>query len=165
MDEKIPLKVLDDILKFLFKSDDHKALKKEVKNFIESNNFIFRSKSNSTLDEIAGNTFDRRDSLILFNQRTDEAILYLSKNNFVRLNGEELSLTYDGIMQYSKGYISTYNYEKSIQNRLDAFDEFQRSSSKRMLWVNVFIAIGTLVAAVYYILEMIPIPIAFVNKN
>ncbi|EMY3555005.1 hypothetical protein ABF190_002359, partial [Flavobacterium psychrophilum] len=121
MSEIIPLKVLDDILKFLFKSDDHKALKIEVKNFVELNNFIFKQKSNITLEEISKAEFNKRDSLILFNQRTEEAIFYLSKNNFIRLNGNELSLTYDGLIQYSKSFVATYNSEQYNKNRLNAF--------------------------------------------
>lgn len=139
MNEKTPLKVLDDILKFLFKSDNHKALKTEVKKFVELNNFVFRPKSNTTLEEIAKTEFNKRDSLILFNQRTEEAIFYLSKNNFIRLNGEELSLTYDGIIQYSKGYVKEHNF----QNHKSILDVY-----------NVYISIGLTVVGLivgYYI--------------
>ncbi|SNB03186.1 hypothetical protein [Flavobacterium psychrophilum] len=130
MSEIIPLKVLDDILKFLFKSDDHKALKIEVKNFVELNNFIFKQKSNITLEEISKAEFNKRDSLILFNQRTEEAIFYLSKNNFIRLNGNELSLTYDGLIQYSKSFVATYNSEQYNKNRLNAFETLSRKVCK-----------------------------------
>lgn len=155
MDETVALKVLDDVLKFLFKSNNHRALKIEVKNFVELNNFVFKYKGNATLDEIGENTFGKRESLILFNQRTEEAIFYLSKNNFIRLNGEELSLTYDGIIQYSKGYVTTYTEQLYVQNRLESFDTFQRNFSRRMLWINGAIALGTIVAMIYYIFEMI----------
>jgi hypothetical protein len=139
MDEIVPLKVLDDVLKFLFKSDDHKALKIEVKKFVELNNFVFRQKSNTTLEEIAKTEFNKRDSLILFNKRTEEAIFYLSKNNFIRLNGEELSLTYDGVIQYSKGYVKEHNFQKH-KSILDVY--------------NVYISIGLTVVGLivgYYI--------------
>ena len=84
----------------------------------------------------------------------DEGYLFTSDNYM-------LKITYKGIIKYSEGFVTTYTEQLSVKNRLNAFDKFQRDFSNRMLWINGAIALGTLVAMVYYFLEMISTPYCF----
>ena len=112
--------------------------------------------SNGTLDDLFNDAYSipsqKNKNLIKIN----ELLIYLDSNNLIRLiEHNHLRITYQGIIQHSKGYLFTYNSEQETQNRLDAFDNFQRTSTKQMLRVTWLIALGTLVAMIYYILEII----------
>lgn len=169
MNEKYPLKVLDDILLFLFESDNHKSFKIEVKDFVEKRNFIFNKNTSIVLDKIADNIFGKERSLKLFNQRTDEAIFYLCKNNFMSLNGEELSLTYEGIIQHHKGFVNTLDLKMINDRRLQNVEDENlkigtdmvritqemSKTNKSIRKLTLWIVLGALVAMIYQAVELL----------
>ena len=122
----------------------------------------FTNMDNSSLDALFNDAYSvpsqKTKNLIKIN----ELLLYLDSNNLIHLiDNNHLRITYQGIIQHSKGYLFTYKSEEKTKNRLDTFDKFQRSSARRMLWINGAIALGTAVAMVYYLLEMISTPYCF----
>ena len=84
----------------------------------------------------------------------DEGYLFTSDNYSLRV-------TYKGIIKYSEGFVKEYEKQTSDKTRLLNVENFQRKMSRWMLFVNGAIAVGTIVAMVYYILEMISTPYCF----
>ncbi|NHM03662.1 hypothetical protein [Flavobacterium celericrescens] len=84
----------------------------------------------------------------------DEGYLFTSDNY-------TLKITYKGIIKYSEGFVTEYEKQTSDKTRLINVENFQRKMSRWMLFVNGAIAVGTIVAMVYYILEMISTPYCF----
>lgn len=121
-----------------------------------------KNSDNMSVDELFTDIFSKQSQKTKNLVKISEVLLFLESEKLIRLiEQNHIRITYQGIIQHSKGYLSTYKYEQSVQNRLDAFDKFQRSSSRQMFVVTCLIALGTLVAMVYYILEMISTPYCF----
>ena len=117
---------------------------------------------NKSVEDLFNDIFTTQSQKTKNLVKISEVLLFLEAEKLIRLiEQNHIRITYQGIIQHSKGYLSTYKYEQSVQNRLDAFDKFQRSSSRQMFWLTLWIMIGTLVAAVYYFLEMISTPYCF----
>ena len=117
---------------------------------------------NKSVEDLFDDIFTKQSQKTKNLVKISEVLLLLESEKLIRLiEQNHIRITYQGIIQHSKGYLSTYKYEQSVQNRLDAFDKFQRSSSRQMFVVTCLIALGTLVAMVYYILEMISTPYCF----
>ena len=122
----------------------------------------FANIDNSSLDALFNDAYSIPSQKTKDLIKINELLLYLDSNNLIHLiDNNHLRITYQGIIQHSKGYLFTYKSEEKKKNRLDTFDEFQRSSARRMLWINGVIALGTAVAMVYYFLEMISTPYCF----
>lgn len=121
-----------------------------------------KNANNNTIEELFDDIYSHENQKTKNLIKINEVLLLLESEKLIKLiEQNHIRITYEGIIQHSKGYLNTYNYEKSIQNRLNDFDKFQRVSSNRMLWINGTIAVGTTVAIVYYILEMISTPYYF----
>ena len=121
-----------------------------------------KNSDNMSVDELFADIFSKQNQKTKNLIKINEVLLLLESEKLIKLiEQNHIRITYQGIIQHSKGYLSTYKYEQSVQNRLDAFDKFQRSSSRQMCWLTLWIMIGTLVAAVYYFLEMISTPYCF----
>ena len=117
---------------------------------------------NKSVEDLFDDIFTKQSQKTKNLVKISEVLLFLEAEKLIRLiEQNHIRITYQGVIQHSKGYLSTYKYEQSVQNRLDAFDKFQRSSSRQMFVVTCLIALGTLVAMVYYILEMISTPYCF----
>ena len=122
----------------------------------------FANINNGTLDDLFNDAYSIPSQKTRNLIKINELLLYLDSNNLIHLiDNNHLRITYQGIIQHSKGHLFTYKSEEKKKNRLDTFDEFQRSSARRMLWINGVIALGTAVAMVYYFLEMISTPYCF----
>ncbi len=117
---------------------------------------------NNSIKELFDDIFKKQSQKTKNLVKINEVLLFLESEKYIRvIEQNHIRITYQGIIQHSKGYLSTYKYEQSVQNRLDAFVEFQRSSSRQMFWLTLWIMVGTLVAAIYYLLEMISTPYCF----
>ena len=117
---------------------------------------------NNSVEDLFADIFTKQSQKTKNLVMIGEVLLLLESEKLIRLiEQNHIRITYQGIIQHSKGYLNTYNSEKYNQNRLDAFDKFQRVSSNRMMLINGAIALGTLVAMVYYFLEMISTPYCF----
>jgi hypothetical protein len=159
------LELLDFILKYLIDSETYSnnvnfAHSEIFKNNLEELKYL--NLDNKTFEDLYDNIFSKEIRNDKNRIKLNEAFLYLELEGLIRvIEQKHIRITYQGIIQYSKGYLSTYNSEQYNQNRLDAFDKFQRVFSNRMTWINGAIALGTLVAMIYYILEMISTPYCF----
>lgn len=88
-------------------------------------------------------------------EKLAEACYYLAHNNYIRLNTNfDIKLTFEGILKANNNFVFTYNEEHLNKTRLLNVENFQRKTTRWMLWVNGAIAVGTLVAMFYYILEI-----------
>lgn len=161
------LQLLDNALDSLIQSEtlslhiDDLRIKliKETDKTLEINN-----PNNNTIEELFDDIYSHENQKTKNLIKINEVLLLLESEKLIKLIEENhIRITYEGIIQQSKGYLNTYKYEKSIQNRLDAFDKFQRSSAKRMNCLTFWIMIGTLVAAVYYTLQIFSLHICFCN--
>ena len=159
------LQLLDKTLDYLMQSETLSLYIDDLRiNLInESDEKLELSNSeNKSIDELFDDIFSKQSQKTKNLVKINEVLLFLETEKLIRLiEHNNIRLTYQGIIQHSKGYISTYNSEQYNKNRLDAFDKFQRTFSNRMLWINGAIALGTLVAMVYYFLEMISTPYCF----
>ena len=89
------------------------------------------------------------------------SIEYLVDEGYLFTDNYTLKITYKGIIKYSEGFVKEYQKQTSDKIRLKNVEKFQRKMSCWMLFVNGAIAVGTIVAMIYYILEMIPTPYCF----
>lgn len=159
------LQLLDNTLGYLMESDtlslyiDDLRIKlvKETDKKLELTNT-----NNNSVDDLFADIFTKQSQKTKNLIKISEVLLLLESEKLIRLiEQNHIRITYKGIIQHSKGYLTTYNSEQYDKNRLDAFDKFQRSFSNRMLWINGAIAVGTLVAMVYYFLEIVSTPYCF----
>jgi hypothetical protein len=159
------LEYLDSILQyFVLTQRDYTA------DIISLSNDIFKlklekKKGNFTkpvnMEEFFKSVLSSDNETALF-YKVQASIEYLIKEGYILIfDLYTLKITYKGIIKYSEGFVTTYTEQLSVQNRLNAFDKFQRSSSRQMFWLTLWIMVGTLVAAMYYILEMISTPSCF----
>lgn len=159
------LELLDNALDYLIQSEtlslhiDDLRIKliKETDKKLE-----LKNSDNMSVDELFNDIFAKQSQKTKNLVKISEVLLLLESEKLIKLiEQNHIRITYKGIIQHSKGYLNTYNSEEYNNNRLDAFDKFQRSSSRQMFWLTLWIMIGTLVAAVYYLLEMISTPYCF----
>ena len=159
------LQLLDNTLNYLIQSETLSLYIDDlrIKLIDDSNKKLELSNSNNkSVEVLFTDIFNKQSQKNKNLVMISEALLLLESEKLIKLiECNHIRITYKGIIQHSKGYLTTYNSEQYDKNRLDAFDKFQRSFSNRMLWINGAIAVGTLVAMVYYFLEMISTPYCF----
>lgn len=160
-DIKENYKLLDDILDYLILQDNYTSEILDIINHIYHTHLKPKSKESYENIEDFFNSVDLSTVENTKKLKIRFALLYLVNEKIITFHSSYITLSYLGIIEASKGFISTYNEQLNVQNRLASFDEFQRSFSNRMLWINGAIAVGTIVAMIYYILEMISTPYCF----
>ena len=102
---------------------------------------------------------DNQDALFY---KVNTSINYLANEGYIFTSDlYTLKITYKGIIKYSEGFVTEYEKQTSDKTRLINVENFQHKMSRWMLLVNGAIAIGSIVAMVYYILEMISTPYCF----
>ncbi len=154
-------KLLDDILDYLIYQDNYSSSGYDIINNIYHSKL--KPVGKETYDSIE-DFFNNVDLSTVENTKKLKirfALFYLVNQNLVTFNNSYVTLTYLGIIEASRGFVNTYDEQVTVQNRLTSFDKFQRSFSNQMLWINGAIAVGTVVAMIYYILEMISTPYCF----
>jgi hypothetical protein len=159
------LKLLDNALDYLMQSETLSLYIDDlrIKLINETDKKLeLKNSDNMSIDKLFADIFTKQSQKTKNLVIISEVLLLLESEKLIRLiEQNHIRITYKGIIQHSKGYLSTYNSEQYNKNRLDAFDKFQRSSSHQMLWINGAIALGTLVAMIYYFLEIISSPYCF----
>ena len=94
--------------------------------------------------------------------KVEKSLLYLEELGLVKSNDNYyVSLTYQGIIKYSDGFVKEYDKQSYDKIRLLNVENFQQRNAREMFWITFLIMIGTLVSALYYILEMISSPYCF----
>lgn len=156
------LQVLDNVLSFLI---DKKEYKTEINTLVSSVyniqlNLIKPDKPESsiTLEDIIKRS-DVKDKTLY---KVEKSLLYLEELGLVKSNDNYyVSLTYQGIIKYSDGFVKEYDKQSYDKIRLLNVENFQQRNAREMFWITFLIMIGTLVSALYYILEMISSPYCF----
>lgn len=123
MTEKDALKILDDILSFLYSQDNYTSTKNQVKSFVKNNNFFFKNKEGNDAHTIANNSINVSKETNKYFLKIDEAISYLSRNSFIKVDGEELSLNFEGIIQHPKSFVKEHGY-KTHKSILDIYNVY-----------------------------------------
>lgn len=85
-----------------------------------------------------------------------EACYYLKSENMIRIANDNLliHITYFGILKHSKSFVKEYEKLLSDETRLINVETFQNKMSCWMMFLTGLIALGTLVAMIYYIFEI-----------
>ncbi|AIG30883.1 hypothetical protein [Flavobacterium psychrophilum] len=156
------LRVLDNILLFLI---DKREYKTEINTLVNSIynlqlNLIKPDKPESsiTLGDIVKRS-DVEDKLLY---KVEKSLLYLEELGLLKsTDNYYVSLTYQGIIKCSEGFVMEYEKQSSDKTRLLNVENFQQRNAREMFWITFLIMIGTLVSALYYILEMISTPYCF----
>ncbi|EMY3479038.1 hypothetical protein ABF176_002519 [Flavobacterium psychrophilum] len=156
------LRVLDNILLFLI---DKREYKIEINTLVNSIynlqlNLIKPDKPESsiTLGDIVKRS-DVEDKLLY---KVEKSLLYLEELGLLKsTDNYYVSLTYQGIIKCSEGFVMEYEKQSSDKTRLLNVENFQQRNAREMFWITFLIMIGTLVSALYYILEMISTPYCF----
>ena len=149
------LQVLDNVLSFLI---DKKEYKTEINTLVSSVyniqlNLIKPDKPESsiTLEDIIKRS-DVKDKTLY---KVEKSLLYLEELGLVKSNDSYyISLTYKGIIKYSEGFLKTYYSEVSNDQRLRNVENVQKFHLRSMTILTFFVAVGTIVAAIYYIQEL-----------
>jgi hypothetical protein len=160
-DIKENYKLLDDILDYLILQDNYTSEILDIINHIYHTHLKPKGKENYDSIEDFFNNVDFSFVENTKKLKIQFALFYLVNQNIITFHSSYVTISYLGIIEASKGFVTTYKYEKSVQSRLESFDKFQRSFSNQMFWLTLWIMVGTLVAAMYYILEMISTPYCF----
>ena len=88
--------------------------------------------------------------------KINEVLLLLESEKLIRLiEQNHIRITYQGIIQHSKGYVKEYDKQTSDETRLLNVEKFQKRNAREMFWITFLIMIGTLIAAIYYSLEIL----------
>jgi hypothetical protein len=96
---------------------------------------------------------DRNEKRVV---KLKEALIYLDGEKLIKVApNNSIKLTYQGIIQYSNGYLNTHNLKKSNAQRLQNVEVVQKFHLKWMTFLTSLIAVGTLVVAAYYIFEIL----------
>ena len=87
-----------------------------------------------------------------------EAVIEIHHNELFNKNDELTiyNITWEGQFFISEGgYIGRHQRETSEKRRLDAVEQQTRMTNKQMVTLTLFVAIGTSIAALYYLLEIV----------
>ena len=150
------LQVLDNVLSFLI---DKKEYKTEINTLVNNVynlqlNLIKPDKPESdiTLEDIVKRS-DVKDKTLY---KVEKSLLYLEELGLIRATDNYyVSLTYQGIIKYSEGFVKEYDKQSYDKTRLLNVENFQKRNAREMFWITFLIMVGTLVSALYYILEML----------
>ena len=150
------LQVLDNVLSFLI---DKKEYKTEINTLVSSVyniqlNLIKPDKPESsiTLEDIIKRS-DVKDKTLY---KVEKSLLYLEELGLLKsTDNYYVSLTYQGIIKYSEGFVKEYDKQSYDKTRLLNVENFQKRNAREMFWITFLIMVGTLVSALYYILEML----------
>jgi|SRR5690606_15520358 len=144
--------LLDKILEYLILQDSYSSHAVDVINFIYDTELKPKNTENydNILDLINNLDIDIENNKLKLNF----ALSFLLSEKLITFNNSIVTITYLGIIQYSKGYVNEHQTQLSDKNRLLAVETFQNKISRRILMTNIVIALGTFVAMIYYILQI-----------
>lgn len=156
------LQVLDNILSFLIDKKEYKteinALVYNVYNLQLNLIKPDKPESDITLEDIVKRS-DVKDKTLY---KVEKSLLYLEELGLIRAtDGYYVSLTYQGIIKCSEGFVNTYCLKQSNAQRLRNVETLQNFHLKWMTILTGLIMVGTSVAALYYILEIFSLHICF----
>ena len=162
------LSLLDKSLDYLINSDTLSLHFNELKTklFNDATNDIELSQSgNKSVDELFTDIFSKQSQPTKNLTKINEVLLFLETEKLIRLiEQNHIRITYQGIIQYSKGYLNTYNLKKSNAQRLQNVEDVQKYHLKWMTILTSLIAVGTLVESVYYFFELFSVRFCLCNK-
>ncbi|UPZ17816.1 hypothetical protein [Flavobacterium humidisoli] len=162
------LSLLDKSLDYLINSDTLSLHFNELKNklFNDSTKDIELSQSdNNSVDELFNDIFSKQSQQTKNLTKINEVLLFLETEKLIRLiEQNHIRITYQGIIQHSKGYLNTYNLKKSNAQRLQNVEDVQKFHLKWMTILTSLIAVGTLVASIYYLFELFSVRFCLCNK-
>ncbi|AIJ37099.1 hypothetical protein ACKUCE_11845 [Flavobacterium psychrophilum] len=159
------LQVLDNILLFLI---DKREYKTEINTLVNSIynlqlNLIKPDKPESsiTLGDIVKRS-DVEDKLLY---KVEKSLLYLEELGLLKsTDNYYVSLTYQGIIRCSEGFVKTYCLKESNDQRLLNVETLQNFHLKWMTILTGLIAFGTVVASVYYIFDLFSVRFCLCSK-
>lgn len=116
---------------------------------------IISNSNNKSVDELFDDIFKEESQKTRNLIKISEVLLFLESENFIRLiEQNHIRITYQGIIQHSKGYLKTYTLESNTFQRVRNVEQIQNFHLRWMTILTSIIAIGTLVAAIYYFFEI-----------
>tara|TARA_Y100000589_G_scaffold323357_1_gene357760 strand:+ start:573 stop:1088 length:516 start_codon:yes stop_codon:yes gene_type:complete len=152
------LELLDNCLNYLIESETLSLYFDDlrIKLINDTNKKIELSNSNNrTVDELFVDIFSKQTQKTKNLIKISEVLLYLESENLIRLiEQNHIRITYQGIIQSSKGYLKTYKSEEATSQRVYNVEQLQNFHLRWMTILTSIIAVGTLVAAVYYFFEL-----------
>ena len=111
--------------------------------------------NNNSIKELFIDIFSKQNQQTKNLVKINEVLLFLESEKLIRLIEENhIRITYQGIIQHSKGYLATYISESASFQRLRNVENVQKFHLRWMSILTSIVAFGTLVAAIYYILEI-----------
>ena len=111
--------------------------------------------NNNSIKELFIDIFSKQNQHTKNLVKINEVLLLLESEKLIRLIEENhIRITYQGIIQHSKGYLATYISESASFQRLRNVENVQKFHLRWMSILTSIVAFGTLVAAIYYILEI-----------
>ena len=111
--------------------------------------------NNNSIKELFIDIFSKQNQQTKNLVKINEVLLLLESEKLIRLIEENhIRITYQGIIQHSKGYLATYISESASFQRLRNVENVQKFHLRWMSILTSIVAFGTLVAAIYYILEI-----------
>lgn len=135
-----------------------------IEKHLEKIDFVFEYiKSKKDLDAVFGyvnirTRVDRTPELGITTQMLNEIIKRLVKDGYIveqkRPNEQNVySITFDGLI--FEGYVHENASIRKEQERLRTLENHQLELSKRMNFLTSVMAVGTTVAAIYYLIEIL----------
>ena len=160
-DIKNNYKLLDDIIDFLILKDNYSS------EIIDIINHIYHTHLKPIEKEKYDSIEDFFNNVDLSNVENNKklkirfALIYLISEKLIIINNSIVTITYLGIVKHSEGFIKEYDRYSSDKTRLINVENFQKRNARDMFWITLLIMVGTLVAAIYYLLEMLSTPYCF----
>ncbi|WP_134387983.1 hypothetical protein [Flavobacterium psychrophilum] len=156
------LRVLDNILLFLIDKREYKTEINTLVNSIYNLQLNLRKPDKPVSSITLGDIVKRSDVEDKLLYKVEKSLLYLEELGLLKsTDNYYVSLTYQGIIKCSEGFVMEYEKQSSDKTRLLNVENFQQRNAREMFWITFLIMIGTLVSALYYILEMISTPYCF----
>ena len=152
------LKLLDNALDYLIQSETLSLSIDDlrIKLINETDKKLeLKNSDNMSVDELFADIFSKQNQKTKNLIKINEVLLLLESKKLIKLiEQNHIRITYQGIIQHSKGYLNTYTSELESSQRLRNVENVQKFHLCWMTILTSIIAFGTLVAAIYYILEI-----------
>lgn len=122
---------------------------------------ILDNKSNSIEDFFSN--FSVSDNTQAQGEKLVEACYYLMKQGYIRLDKQfNIKITFEGIIKYSEGFVTTHHKMLSDSARLKSIAETQLTQNGQILVANQKIAsltrwivVGAVVAVIYQVVDLL----------
>ena len=110
---------------------------------------------NKSVEDLFNDIFTTQSQKTKNLVKISEVLLFLEAEKLIRLiEQNHIRITYQGVIQHSKGYLATYTSELTSYQRLRNVENVQKFHLRWMSILTSIIAFGTLVASIYYFFEI-----------